>query len=165
MEVRMMSRNASASVKPWQHVVAVLLLAACRPATPAVEAPPATAPAPSADEPLINTAWKLTHLGDEPVLTTADQRAAHIVLHADSARVSGFAGCNQLAGTYQAAGTALTFGPLATTRMACPTTMAAETAFLAALGEARAWRIVGDQLDLLDAAGRVVARFAATHLP
>lgn len=159
-----MSRNASASVKRWQYVVAAALVG-CNPATPAVETPSAAAPAPPADEPLTNTSWKLTHLGDEPVLTTASQREAYLVLHADSARVTGFGGCNRMTGTYQTTGTALTIGPLATTRMACPATMTTEAAFLAALGETRTWHIAGPQLDLFDAAGRVVARFAATHVP
>jgi hypothetical protein len=37
-----------------------------------------------------------------------------------------------------------------------------ETAFLAALGKVAKWRVVGQQLELSDSTGMVLARFEAT---
>jgi copper homeostasis protein (lipoprotein) len=61
-------------------------------------------------------------------------------------------------------GSALTFGNLALTRMACAEGMDQETAFLAALGNVRSWRISGDRLELLDTGGATLATFQAVDL-
>jgi len=45
--------------------------------------------------------------------------------------------------------------------MACPDAMDVETAFLPALQRVAKWRIAGRQLELLDSAGALVARFDA----
>ncbi|GEK46933.1 META domain-containing protein [Halomonas pacifica] len=118
----------------------------------------------SVDEPLVNTYWKLTRLGEAPVAVVDNQREAHLVLHEEDRRVAGSTGCNRLMGGYRLAGQALSFGQMATTRMACMAGMDTEQAFLAALDRVAAWDVEGKSLTLTDAQGEVVARFEAVHL-
>ena len=110
---------------------------------------------------LENTHWTLTRVGDTAVDAGAAEREPHIVLHSMTHRVSGAAGCNQLLGSYTLDDTNLTFGALATSRMACPSAMQVERRFLAALRATRSVRVRGDNLDLLDANARFLARFEA----
>ena len=114
-----------------------------------------------AEVPLENTHWTLTRVGDTGVDVGSAEREPHIVLHSTTHRVSGAAGCNQLLGSYKLDDTDLTFGTMATSRMACPSAMQVERRFLAALRATRSARVRGDNLDLLDANGRLLARFQA----
>ena len=89
------------------------------------------------------------------------------MLRREGARVTGFTGCNTLAGTYKHDGSgALVFGPLITTRMACvaDTANAQEAVFVKALQGINSYRIVGDSLELRDAAGSTRIRFEARYL-
>jgi len=127
-------------------------------------ATPEPAPTPKdarAEVPLENTHWTLTRVGDTVVDAGAAEREPHIVLHSTTHRVSGAAGCNQLLGSYTLDDTNLAFGTLATSRMACPSAMEVERRFLAALRATRSVRLRRDNLDLLDAKGRFLARFEA----
>lgn len=124
----------------------------------------AMAPAASVDEPLENTYWKLTRLGDAPVAVVDNRREAHLVLHAEEGRVAGSTGCNRLMGGYRLDGDALGFDRPATTLMACPEGMTTERDFLDALEEVAAWRVEGKVLTLSDADGEPLARFEAVHL-
>jgi putative lipoprotein len=116
------------------------------------------------NEPLENTYWKLTHLGERPVTTPERQREAHFILQRAEKRVVGSGGCNGITGGYELEGERLKFGRMAATMMACPVGMEDERAFLGALGRAERARIEQQQLELLDTAGDVVARFQAVHL-
>ena len=84
---------------------------------------------------------------------------------ADSARVTGSGGCNRLFGDYTLSGDSLSFSGVGSTKMACATGMDIETAFLPALARVARWRIVDRQLELTDAAGKLVARFQAKTAP
>jgi heat shock protein HslJ len=108
---------------------------------------------------LENTYWKLVRLGATPVTVSEEQREPHFVLQPQTGRVVGSGGCNRLAGSYTLAGEELTFGQVAGTRMACPDGMDVERAFHRALGEVASWRIEGQTLELLDAAGVSIAQF------
>ncbi|MDN3523578.1 META domain-containing protein [Halomonas ramblicola] len=134
--------------------LAAVMLAGCA----ALEPPAAS------DEPLENTYWKLTRLGDGDVTAVANQREAHLVLHAEERRVAGSGGCNRLMGSYDLEGEALRFGRLATTMMACPAGMQTERAFLDALEEVAVWEVEGMHLTLSDADGEPLADFEAVHL-
>jgi heat shock protein HslJ len=112
-------------------------------------------------EPLEGTYWKLTHLGDVPVTVVFGQREPHLILDSETRRVGGSGGCNQLAASYELDGDHLTFDQMAGTLMACPQGLETEGEFLAALGRVTAWKAAGQHLDLLDASGKVVARFEA----
>lgn len=116
------------------------------------------------DEPLVNTYWKLTQVGDATPEAGDNQREAHFVLHTEENRIAGSTGCNHLAGNYRLDNDALHFGPLITTRMACLQGGETEQAFLAALEATATWLIEGQTLTLRDASGAAVAHFEAVHL-
>jgi uncharacterized lipoprotein YbaY/heat shock protein HslJ len=117
-----------------------------------------------ATEPLENTYWKLTRLGDTPVTVAPKQREPHFVLNPQSRRVAGSGGCNRLTGSYELNGDALTFKQMATTMMACLEGMDTEKAFKDTLGQVKKWKIAGQHLELFDAGGKPVARFEARHM-
>ncbi len=103
--------------------------------------------------------WSLVELNGAPAPLGAGDRPATLTL-GDSARASGFAGCNGIAGSYELAGESLRFGPLVSTEMACDQGMELEQAYGAALEATRAMRVTKAGLELLGADG-VVARFRA----
>lgn len=113
---------------------------------------------------LEGTYWKLTHLGDVPVIAGEKQREAHLVFGSQDQRVGGSNGCNRLMGGYALEGGKLAFSRLASTRMACAEGMNTEQKFLAALEQVKTWKIAGGHLELFDAAGRLLARFEARDL-
>jgi copper homeostasis protein (lipoprotein) len=113
---------------------------------------------------LENTYWKLTRLGDQPVLPGELQREPYLVLRSGDHRVTGFSGCNQMNGSYSVNGSAIEFSEMAGTMMACADGAETERSFLAALGRARSWRVIGEHLDLFDGAGDLAARFEAKNL-
>ena len=117
-----------------------------------------------ATEPLENTYWKLTRLGDAPVMVGEKQREPHFVLNSETRRVGGSGGCNRLVGSYELKGDRLTFGQMAGTMMACLEGGDTEKAFLAALRQVNTWKIVGQHLEVFDAAGNLLARFEARHM-
>ncbi|SDL82018.1 copper homeostasis protein (lipoprotein) [Franzmannia pantelleriensis] len=116
------------------------------------------------DEPLVNTYWKLTQVGEVTPQAVDSQREAHFVLHTEESRVAGSTGCNRLMGSYRLENDTLRFGSLATTRMACLEGGETEQAFLAALEATATWQIEGQALTLHDEAGAAVAQFEAVHL-
>jgi putative lipoprotein len=116
-----------------------------------------------ATEALENTYWKLTRLGDAPVIVASEQREPHLILNSETRRVAGSGGCNRLTGSYELNGDQLTLGQMAGTMMACLEGMETEKLFLEALKHVSRWTIAGQQLDLFDAAGNAVACFEARH--
>jgi heat shock protein HslJ len=125
--------------------------------------PPATPTTPTAgaSAELRDTRWLLTTLGDKAITATDTGRAAHFILRGDSKQVSGSGGCNRLFGVYELNGDALRFSGIGSTKMACQDGMDTETAFLPALLRVAKYRIEGQQLELSDSTGAVIARFAA----
>jgi heat shock protein HslJ len=119
---------------------------------------------PPADVPLFETSWRAVELGGEPVESDGAERAPRLVLSAEQGnRVQGTTGCNGFAGPFERSGDRLDFGVLATTRMACqPPVDEVEYVFLRALEETVSYRLHGETLELLDANGRVRARFEAS---
>ena len=118
----------------------------------------------ASNEPLENTYWKLIRLGDGPTIVAEKQREPHLIFHPASKRVSASGGCNRHSGSYESDGDRLTFGRMAGTLMACPTGMETEKQFLEALGRTSKARIARRHLELLDAAGNVVADLEAVYL-
>jgi heat shock protein HslJ len=110
---------------------------------------------------LVNTYWKLTELAGKPVSVTDNQREPYIVLRPEPKQVNGSGGCNRLFGSYETSVTALKFGGVGSTKMACPSGMDTEAEFLPALGRVASWHISGQQLELSDSTGTLLARFAA----
>jgi len=124
-------------------------------------APAASAPASSGDTPLREIYWKLVQLGEKQVIPTDQQREASLTFHTDQNRVTGSGGCNRLTGSYTLQGNTLRFGGIASTRMACMQGMETETAFLSVLQDVRTWKTIGQQLELYDSGGKLLARFSA----
>jgi putative lipoprotein len=110
---------------------------------------------------LENTYWKLVRLGEQAITAANSSNEPHLLLHPDTQRVSGSGGCNRLAGGYQLDGEALSFGRMAGTLMACMEGMETERSFHEMLPRVRRARVQGQQLELLDAQERPLARFEA----
>jgi heat shock protein HslJ len=113
---------------------------------------------------LLNTYWKLTQLGDLVITTPQGAREIHFVLHSENQRVAGFSGCNPLMGSYVLDGNELRFDQMGGTLMACTADMELEKEFLAMFGRVERWKIAGETLELLDAAGKPVASFESRYL-
>lgn len=114
----------------------------------------------SSKAPLLeNTDWKLIWLGDSPLTSASPQQEPHLLFDSNTHRVSGSGGCNRLTGGYQLTGSHLKFGQIASTMMACVHGMEAEQALLHMLPKVETWKIAGQELELLDASGKALARF------
>ena len=115
---------------------------------------------------LLETYWRPVEIAGKPVVIHGGTREPHIILRREGARVTGFTGCNTLAGGYVQDRDRLMFGKMITTRMACvaEASNAMEAAFVKALADAASYRIVGESLELRDAAGVIRARFEARYL-
>ena len=100
-----------------------------------------------ADAGLVGTYWALQPAGSPP----KDGREVHLVLGAERAQVSGFAGCNRFAGSYAVEGAdRIHFTGLTSSQAACREGGNQEEAFLRALQQVAYWHIDGDALDLQD---------------
>jgi putative lipoprotein len=109
-----------------------------------------------------DTRWNLVALGDKPLAPADTQRATpHIILAPDSKQVSGSGGCNRMFGVYELNGEKLRFSGVGSTKMACAAGMDTESQFLGSLLRVRGWKITGQQLELSDSTGAVLARFEA----
>jgi heat shock protein HslJ len=150
------------------NAVALLLqrAGASTPAAGSAETP-ANHPAASggnATASLENTYWKLIRLGETPIRMASQQQEPHFVLNSQSHRVNGSGGCNRLMGSYELNGDQLAFNQMAGTMMACVRGMETEKAFMDALKLVNRWKLTGQQLDLFDAAGTVIASFEARYM-
>jgi copper homeostasis protein (lipoprotein) len=115
--------------------------------------------------PLENSYWKLTRLGDAPVLVGERQREPYLILRPETGRLAGFGGCNRLLGSYRVDGERIELGRVASTMMACPEGMDAEAALIDVLERAATWGILGEHLELFDADGGQLARFERRLMP
>ena len=111
---------------------------------------------------LDNTYWKLLTLNGKAVPRL--DKEAHIILQGQG-KLVGSGGCNRLMGSWKQDGSQLQIGQVAGTRMACRGAAAStESALLKMLGQVASWRIHGEQLELLDAKGKLLAQFQAVAL-
>jgi heat shock protein HslJ len=120
-------------------------------------APGSQRPAQGSAAPLEKTYWQAIEIAGKPVAGDSN-RDVHLVFEAGE-RVSGSDGCNRVTGTYQLTGTGIKFGPLLGTQLACRQGAEVERAFRTALVNATQWRIVGNRLELSDAANMLLVRF------
>lgn len=80
--------------------------------------------------------------------------------------VAGSGGCNRFFGKAMADGANLRFGAMGGTRMMCPpAVMTQEGKFQQALDSTRSYALKDGKLELLDASGAVLVRFAAMPAP
>jgi copper homeostasis protein (lipoprotein) len=110
---------------------------------------------------LEGTSWRLTEVRGAPVETVAGRAPAVLKLESATAQFASSGGCNRQLGSFRRNGEQLSFTPAVTTRDACPPGMQAEQAFVGILASVAGWRILGQTLELSDAAGVVLARFEA----
>jgi copper homeostasis protein (lipoprotein) len=119
-----------------------------------------------ADAELSGTTWKLSQLDGRLALSEAEATPATMQLDITTQRVTGSTGCNRFSGGFVLEGDRIRFSPAALTRMACPAAaMLQESAFAAMLGKAARLKVSGQQLEIQDEAGGVIARFDAMPLP
>jgi copper homeostasis protein (lipoprotein) len=107
--------------------------------------------------------WVLVRIGDKPILPEEGSPEPYIVLQATSKQIAGHAGCNRLSGGYQIKGDTLQLTQLTTTRMACPE-LETEYAFLNSLEGVARWRLMDNQLVLLDKNNTAVLQFESRNL-
>lgn len=149
-------------------IATVVLLVACtsRPSDGTAEAPPAKGDVGAGAPNLVGTRWTLVALGSTPVADDATQREPSFTLGGDpERRLTGSGGCNTMFGSYALAGDALSFSGVGATKMACAKGMDVESSFFTALDKVARWRITGQQMELSDSSGTVVARFEARPAP
>lgn len=110
----------------------------------------------AAPNPLPGTSWVLTNLNGAPVGI-----GTPITLNLEEAKLSGTDGCNNYGGSYTVNGAMFAVDKnLISTMMACPDTiMQRAGAYIAALTQAVAFKIDGQQLSLTDASGKALATF------
>jgi len=85
-------------------------------------------------------------------------------LNSNDHSITGYTVCNSLFGNYRSEGpNKVYFGNLGTTHNACRSS-SDEKAYLRAIGVTRGYRIKGTELELLDQAGEVVAKFQASGM-
>jgi heat shock protein HslJ len=119
----------------------ILLLSACANTTSAQHPP------------LQGSLWLITQTGGEKIQAVSDTNVPSLIFDEKLQRVSGSTGCNRIVGGYTLEGDKLRFRQMASTLMACISGMEQEDRILKALGTIERYRFVGDQLELLDAAG------------
>ena len=124
----------------------VLALMGCRPTAP-VLSPVDFRRAVSGSD------WELVELRGQPAPHGAGNRRATLRFDADSARISGFAGCNRYFGGYTLHDDepVLRFGAIGMTRMACSQGMQLETQLADALRQTSRYTLHEDRLILMDA--------------
>lgn len=107
---------------------------------------------------LNGTAWTLSALPGRTLMP-----ASQVTLEFANGTLQGTDGCNRYHGPYTADAEGFRLsGTIASSMMACPEPLMQQaTVFIDALSQARATRMEGNQLDLLDASGVVLATFAA----
>jgi heat shock protein HslJ len=110
---------------------------------------------------LEDTYWHLTQVGDTTVNAPAGPREPHFVLSSKLGRLTGAGGCNGLTGRYQITGDQLALQQVAYTMMPCKTGADTEKAFFAALNRVKSWKITGNQLELSDENGHMLAKLEA----
>ena len=108
---------------------------------------------------LLDTAWRLTQLGDEVIENPPGEKAVNFQLQASNTKLVGFSGCNRMFGQYALEGASLKFDGVGGTRMFCEARMDLEQKFLAMLGQVTGWKINGTTLQLVDNTGKAIAAF------
>lgn len=104
--------------------------------------------------------WMLQRLAGDAVVTPEGAKTPWIKADAESGRLEGFGGCNQLMGSYKLDGANLSFPGLGSTKMMCPDVQETENKFKTALSETNAFKVDGNTLKLLNGATEVASLVA-----
>lgn len=120
---------------------------------------------PAMASPLRGTQWKLVQLQGNPVETGGGREEPHLILSGSDTRVSGSGGCNRITGPFELNGDRIKLPRMAMTMMACIAGMEQEQRFLRTLEGVERFRIQGNILEFMNAAGDPAARFEAVPRP
>jgi len=112
---------------------------------------------------LENTYWRLVVLNAAAIERFANQREPHLIFR-ESGELAGSDGCNRLTGRFEASGRTIEFSGLAGTRMMCAEGMDQAQVFGDALELAGQFRIIGNQMEMLDEDDNLLMRFEAVAL-
>jgi heat shock protein HslJ len=123
-----------------------------------------TTETPSNNAKLENTYWKLMTLGGENLKSPKGAREIQFMLTAETHRVTGFSGCNNMMGAYTVDQNKIVFSNMGGTRMFCENTMDIEKRVHEMFSNATAWRISGKSLELIDSYGRPIATFESRDM-
>lgn len=118
--------------------------------------------------PLVGTPWKIVSVGGKPVRSDPDMpsREPGFVFDAESSRVAGSGGVNNMSGGYKLDGRKLSIGPMMQTQMAGdPELMAQEFSIGKAMADIRSYEISGTTLTLLSGSNVELLRLTATKAP
>lgn len=121
----------------------------------------------SAVEPrsLTGTTWVLSWYNDGQGALVSVLAGSEITAQfGEDGQLAGSAGCNTYKATYTLDGDQISVGPAGTTRMLCAQpagVMEQEAAYVAALSNVTDYRILGEDLELLDDAGTRIAVYTA----
>ncbi|MES2719931.1 MAG: META domain-containing protein [Pseudomonadota bacterium] len=114
-------------------------------------------------QPLAETVWQLVSIKALPVQEAVLGQPPHIRLR-KGGRLTGSTGCNRIQGVWQAGTEKLGLSRISSTRASCRDAMTQqEQGLIEALRDARQYRQVGHQLELLQG-DQVLARFVATEM-
>ncbi|MEA3277547.1 MAG: META domain-containing protein [Pseudomonadota bacterium] len=115
--------------------------------------------------PLIGTSWSLAFYNNGKQALVSPLSGTEIRLElGDDGNLGGHSGCNRYFGPYRLERSGLEIGPIAASRMAClrpEGLMEQESAYLRALATVTGYQVEGSELRLLNADGKVAARFRA----
>jgi len=128
--------------------------------------PGATCPVRFRTARLEDTEWTLVALGEEAVTPPlAGRPGAGLLLRAEVRRAGGSDGCNRFMAGYELEGDRIHFSQAASTMMACVDGAEVARRYMQALSATVRWRVLGGQLELYDAEGRLLARLQAAEAP
>ncbi|MEP7352988.1 MAG: META domain-containing protein [Acidobacteriota bacterium] len=117
--------------------------------------PKAKQAAKQTDRALENVTWMLSKT------SLASNRTPEFRLHPSDRSVTGSTGCNTFYGNYRSNPKRLEFSKPGTTYAGC-TSGVEDRAFLELVAATRTYRIQGNQLELMEAKGQVLATFTAS---
>ena len=128
--------------------------------------PGSTCPARFRTARLEDTEWNLVALGEDAVMPPpAGRPGANLLLRAADKRAGGSDGCNRFMAGYQLEADRISFSQAASTMMACVDGEDVARRYMQALSATARWRVLGGQLELYDADGRLLARLQAVEAP
>lgn len=117
--------------------------------------------------PLTGTTWRLVNFGDPENLTPIEEGTAVTAVFIPETDTSGTVGgnatCNSYNTSYTLDGNNISFGLVAGTLMMCPVGADQEAAYLAALGSAQTYEIIGANMQITYDGG--VLNYTSLNLP
>ncbi|MBK6775224.1 MAG: META domain-containing protein [Flavobacteriales bacterium] len=102
----------------------------------------------------------LQSLAGKDIAMPEGKQAPWLKGDAESSRLEGFGGCNQLMGSFKMDGSNISFPGLGGTKMMCPDVQEVENGFKTALSQATSYKLDGSTLKLLNGGTELAALVA-----